>query len=129
MSSRLGGGRSVCEPYPAPASESLSFDDVVTGGGQDGDRLSFLGRRLPPSFERRVVVVAPGGMRPYDEADWRDAIVVVERGEIEVEGRCGTRRSFQRGDILWLAGLPLHALHNRGGEPAVLVAVSRRRGS
>jgi hypothetical protein len=30
---------------------------------------------------------------------------------------------------LWLAGLPLHALHNHGDEPAVLVAVSRGGGS
>jgi hypothetical protein len=53
-------------------------DDAVA------DRLSFLGRRLPPAFELRVVAVAPGGERPYDEDEWRDALVVVERGEIEL---------------------------------------------
>jgi hypothetical protein len=31
-----------------------------------------------------------------------------------------------RGATLWLAGAPLRALRNRGTEPAVLVAVSRR---
>jgi hypothetical protein len=28
--------------------------------------------------------------------------------------------------VLWLVGQPLRALHNRGREPALLVAVSRR---
>jgi hypothetical protein len=77
-------------------------------------------------FERRVVVVAPGRPRPYDAAEWRDAIVVVERGEIEVEGRAGGRARFGAGAVVWLEGLPLRALHSRGGEPVVLVAVSRR---
>lgn len=90
------------------------------------DRLSFLEGDLPPRFERRVVTVAPGRARPYDEAEWRDAIVVVERGEIELEGLSGRRGCFRRGDILWLAGVPLRALHNHGCKPAVLVAVSRR---
>jgi quercetin dioxygenase-like cupin family protein len=89
--------------------------------------LSFLGRPLPPAFELLVFVVAPGGERPYDRADWRDALVVVERGEIELEWQAGPRRRFPRGAVLWLSDLPLRALHNRGREPAVLVAVYRRR--
>ncbi|WP_424533738.1 hypothetical protein ACOZ38_25720 [Sphaerisporangium viridialbum] len=93
----------------------------------DAPRLpSFLGRRLPPAFALRTVVVSPGRARVYDEAEWRDAIVVVERGRIELlcsDGRC---RGFGRGEILWLHGLPVHVLYNPGAEPAVLVAVSRR---
>jgi quercetin dioxygenase-like cupin family protein len=96
-------------------------DDAVA------DRLSFLGRRLPPAFELRVVSVAPGGERPYDEEEWRDALVVVERGEIELEASAGGRVQFGPGSVLWLFGLPLRALHNRGAEPALVVAVSRRR--
>jgi hypothetical protein len=88
--------------------------------------ISFLGRRLPPRFELRVVTVAPGHRRDYDQAEWRDALVVVERGELELECLGGSRRCFRRGDVLWLEGLPLRALHNRGPEPAVLAAVSRR---
>jgi hypothetical protein len=91
------------------------------------DRLSFLGRRLPPAFELRVVSVAPGGQRTYDEAEWRDALVVVERGEIELESSAGARTRFGTGSVLWLFGLPLRALHNRGPDPALVVAVSRRR--
>jgi quercetin dioxygenase-like cupin family protein len=89
------------------------------------DRLSFLDKELPPRFELRWVTVAPGGRRAYDEAEWRDALVIVERGPIELECLAGGRRAFQAGDILWLVGLPLRALHNPGSEPAVLAAVSR----
>jgi Cupin domain len=93
----------------------------------DPERLSFLGRRLAPGFVLRVVVVAPGGERAYDEREWRDAIVVVEWGEIVLEPRAGRPYRFGRGDVLWLQGLALRALRNPGGEPAVLVAVARRR--
>jgi hypothetical protein len=92
----------------------------------DDGPLSFLCRPLGPSFEKTVVTVAPGGSRPYDAAEWHGALVVVERGEIDVEGAAGGHRRFGRGAILWLSGLGLRALHNRGAEPAVLVAVSRR---
>ena len=78
------------------------------------------------AFEVRRVAVAPGGSRAYDQADWSDALVVVERGRIELEGLSGARRTFERGAALWLAGVPLRALHNRGREPAVLVAITRR---
>jgi hypothetical protein len=89
--------------------------------------LSFLDRPLPPAFELRTFVVAPGGERPYDGADWHDALVVVERGEIELAWSDRRRRRFARGAVLWLSDVPLRALRNRGREPAVLVAVSRRR--
>jgi hypothetical protein len=88
--------------------------------------LSFLGRPLPAAFALRVVALAPGGARRYVAAEWRDALVVVERGEIEVETVGDGPRRFATGDVLWLSGLPVRALHNPGGVPAVLVAVSRR---
>ena len=37
----------------------------------------------------------------------------------------GSRHRLGRGDVLWLAGLPLRALCNAVREPAVLVAVLR----
>jgi glyoxylate utilization-related uncharacterized protein len=89
------------------------------------DGLSLLGRPLPPAFALHVVVVPPGGARPFDDAEWRDALVVVERGEIELEWQSGERRRLGSGAALWLDGLSLRALHNRRREPAVLVAVSR----
>jgi hypothetical protein len=92
-----------------------------------GERLSFIDRPLPPSFELRVVAVAPGHERSYDEAEWRGALVVVERGEIELECLAGNRLSCGVGSVLWLVGLPLRALHNHGPETAVLAAVTKRR--
>ena len=89
--------------------------------------LSFLGRPLPPSFELRVITIEPGGERAYDDADWHDALVMVERGAIEIETLSGGRRAFRHGDVLWLDGLPVRLLCNRGSIPAVLAAVSRVR--
>jgi hypothetical protein len=89
-------------------------------------RPSFLGRRVPDQFDVRRIVVAPRRRRAFDEAEWRDALVVVERGEIELECVGGSRHRFGSGDVLWLCGLPLRALLNRGRETALLVAVSRR---
>jgi hypothetical protein len=91
------------------------------------ERLSFLGRRLPAAFAVRVLTVPPGRTRAYERADWQDAIVVVEHGQIELEHLDGSRGRFGLGAVLWLAGLPLRAIHNRWAEPALLVAVSRQR--
>jgi hypothetical protein len=73
----------------------------------------------------RVVEVEPGGDRPYDEAEWHDALVLVQAGRIELRGVSGATRAFGRGDLLYLQGVPLRALHNPGEERTVLVAVSR----
>ena len=91
------------------------------------ERLSFLDRPLPAWVELKIVVVAAGQRLAYDQADWCDAVVVVEGGELELEWLGGGRRRFVRGDPLWLSGLPLRALHNPGWEPAVLTVVARRR--
>ena len=81
----------------------------------DAEPITFLGRPLGPSF------------RAYDETEWRDALVVVECGAVVVECRAGGRRTFGSGDVLWLTGMGVRALHNDGAETAVLVAVSRQR--
>ncbi len=78
-------------------------------------------------FAVRVVAVPPGRAHAYREAEWRDALVLVARGEIELEGVGGGRERFRRGAVLALDGMPLRALHNRGAAPASLIAVSRRR--
>ena len=77
-------------------------------------------------FRVRVVAVPAGGARAFDSGEWRDAIVLVRSGAIDVECRAGGCRRFATGELLWLSGLPLRALHNHGEEPAVLVAVARR---
>jgi hypothetical protein len=78
----------------------------------------------PPGFEIRAVTIGAGCERGYDETEWRDAVVYVWRGEIELESLTGVRCRFERGDVLWLAGLPLRALHGCR-DPVLLVAVSR----
>ena len=80
----------------------------------------------PLGFEVRAVGVEPGGHRIYHRAEWIDAIVLVTSGEIELEALSGARRRFACGDLLWLTGLPLRALHNPGQNSALLLAVTRR---
>jgi quercetin dioxygenase-like cupin family protein len=95
----------------------------------DAEPITFLGRPLGPSFRARVVTIAPGARMRYVEADWHDALVVVEDGEVHLECREGSHRRFATGDVLWLTGLGLRALSNPGTGTAVLVAVSRRQES
>jgi quercetin dioxygenase-like cupin family protein len=95
---------------------------------EQSGRPAFLGRRVPDAFDVRQIVLASGAERAIDEAEWRDAIVVVESGEIDLEALGGSRRTFECGDVLWLGGLSLRVLHNCGSGPAVLIAVSRKNG-
>ena len=80
---------------------------------------------VPPGFECRAVTVEPGGDRIYHDGEWRDALVVIARGEIELEGRDGRRQRLTSGAVFWLAGLPLRRIHNHGAETAHLVTISR----
>jgi predicted enzyme related to lactoylglutathione lyase len=77
------------------------------------------------SFCVKAVTIAPGAGHPYDAAEWCDAIVSVERGELELECVSGARRRFGSGSLIWLCDLPLSALHSTGTDPVLLVAVSR----
>ena len=99
---------------------------VDDGGDRDGETFSLLGRPIPAWAVLRVVVVEPGAREPYVEDDWRNALVVVERGEITIEAWCGRLISFAGGSVLWLVGLAVRALLNTGDEPAVLTALARR---
>lgn len=92
--------------------------------GTESEGLPLL--RAGPRFRRREVEIDAGGWMSYVEADWRRALVMVERGEIELHCLRGGMRRFGTGSILWFDGLGLRALHNPGGEPAVVVALSRR---
>jgi hypothetical protein len=95
--------------------------------GPGRERLSLLGHGPGPWFDLRVVTIAGGATRPYRAPEWTDALVVVECGEIELEGLGGGRTRIGRGDVLCLGAVPLRALHNPGRRPALLAAVSRRR--
>ncbi len=85
-----------------------------------------LGRPLPPAFVRREVVLAPDAERAYVAAEWRDALVIVEEGSLELVGLRGTRRRLECGAILWLWDLPLRSLRNPGAVNTRIVGISRR---
>jgi hypothetical protein len=78
-------------------------------------------------FDVRRIVFAPGAERRYHESEWRDVIVVVESGWLELECDSGSSRHFGSGAVLWLIDLPLRVLRNVGTAPTVLVALSRPR--
>ncbi|MDQ3811469.1 MAG: hypothetical protein M3336_14380 [Chloroflexota bacterium] len=88
---------------------------------------SWLPRPGRPQYEQRRLVIAPGAEHPSGADEWADAIVVIESGHVEVECLAGARRMFQANAMVCLDWLPLRALRNTGSEPAVLVAIRRRR--
>jgi hypothetical protein len=81
---------------------------------------------VPPAFEAQVVVIAPFSELSYEQTAWRDTIVFVEQGEVELEWETGSRMHCLRGDVMYLIGLHLRVLSNPGAEPVILIAVSRR---
>jgi hypothetical protein len=91
--------------------------------------LAFLEGRPHPAFDLRRVALGPGKRHAYNPRDWQDSLVVIERGEIELECRSGASRSFNEGAVLWFAGLPVRAIHNHRNDTALLVAVRRRNRS
>ena len=76
-------------------------------------------------FERRLVRLPAGSACAYNAAEWEDELVIVVCGLLELEGLSGRRWRFERGAILWLADLPVSALHNPTDATTILMAVSR----
>jgi hypothetical protein len=76
---------------------------------------------------RWTLTLPPGDVHEVSAPDWVDTLVVVERGELEVECRSGRRAGFAAGAVLTLAELPVRRLHSCGSEPLVLCAVTRVR--
>lgn len=101
----------------APASSHRDVTD---------ERLTFLDGPLPARFRLSAITVAPGDSRPYRAEEWDDALVVVERGAVELECRAGGRRRFGEGAVMWLQGMDLRTIRSVGETPLVLAAVSRR---
>jgi hypothetical protein len=92
--------------------------------GDDCDTRAWF-ERTPPGCRRRVVVVEAGEEMAYDGAAWVDSIVLVERGEVELECASGGRERFAQGALLCLGCVQLRTLRNLGEESAVLIAVTR----
>ncbi len=78
-------------------------------------------------FARWTVAIEPGGSRADDPVEWRDALVVVRAGSLEIVGACGVRLTLPRGAVLWLAEIARRELRNPGNDTTVVVALSRPR--
>jgi quercetin dioxygenase-like cupin family protein len=89
----------------------------------DAERLA---ADTPLSFATCTTTLEPGRVLAYDTAAWHDAIVFVTAGEIELECLSGIVHRFCRGDIMWLAHLPLRNVRNPGPVQARLVSIWRR---
>ncbi len=76
---------------------------------------------------RREVTVPIGTRMEFVDAEWRGALIIVERGEIDLCCSRGGSRRFTTGAVLFFDGLDLVALRNPGLVDTLLVAVSRRR--
>lgn len=72
-----------------------------------------------------MFAIDPGDERIYRATEWRNALVVVERGQIELRCLNDTRWHFERGATLFLAGLPIRTIRNDGLETALIAALSR----
>jgi len=116
------GGKSRRDGETGPGGHAVPDDT-----DDDDDAPLVLTGRLWPTFAARTVLLPPGSALPFAEADWTDALIVIESGELEVETVSGLRRQFGTGEILWFAGLDLRVLRSCGIEPTVLKAVSRGR--
>ncbi len=75
---------------------------------------------------RCTLILQPGDGVDYATADWADTLVIVERGELELECASGRCARFAVGAVLTLVGLPVRRLRNPGPGPLVLAAITRR---
>jgi hypothetical protein len=98
---------------------------VIEGGGS-GERISLLGRPLPPWAGVRLLAIGPGCRHAYDPDEWTGALVVVERGTLVLEAVGGCCVPFGQGAMLPLGAVSLRAIHNPGPGVTVLSALSRR---
>ena len=96
----------------------MSRDDEL-----DLDRLA----RNSLHFRRQVVELTPGEELDLDADRRRDALVFLERGEVELECIAGERSRFAAGAVLCLPP-PVCLLRNSGTERARLITISRRAG-
>ncbi|MGH6654749.1 MAG: hypothetical protein ACRDVE_06040 [Actinocrinis sp.] len=103
------------------------MDEPREPGCPFGAGLSFVGAACPDDFRLRTLTLLPLDAVDFRSADWADALVVVERGELEVECSSGARARFEAGSVLTFTGLPLARLRNPGREPLVLSAMSRAK--
>jgi hypothetical protein len=103
--------------------------DPPTGRDAAGAELRFLpdllDRDHPNRFLRSVIRLAPGASLSCSDPSWRDALLVLGQGEIEVRTPDGSTGRFSTGAVIAVADIPLSVVHAVGPEHAVLAAVRR----
>jgi RNA polymerase sigma-70 factor (ECF subfamily) len=119
-----GSLRSSTSTYPSSYRRS-AYPPRYEMNTDDDRPVRLLDRPLPPGLARRLVWIGPRERLPFEPRSWWDALVSVERGSVELIGESGVRRRFRSGDLLWLDGIRLAAIHNPGHEHTLLVAVAR----
>lgn len=87
--------------------------------------IDLIARLESPKLDRQQLDLAPGTVL-VNPAGWRDAIVFVVAGELDVECSSGTGCRFGRGDVLCLARLSGATMRNTGPVPVRLLAIWRR---
>ncbi len=92
----------------------------------DDGAVSFLGHPAPHAVVVRAVSVPAGAELAFDPGEWRNALVIVEAGEIELVCDSGARQRFGIGSVLFFGVRGLRLARNPGNETAVLSAVWRR---
>jgi quercetin dioxygenase-like cupin family protein len=78
-------------------------------------------------FQVRLIMIPPGGERPYRAAEWHDALIQVERGSVELYSTGGRRVRLSKGAILSLDRLALRTIRNHRRTTAVLSAFTVKR--
>ena len=76
--------------------------------------------------EKRVVELAAETTLRYEPSEWRDTIVFVLAGEVEIECAEGERRCFKRGATLVFSPLPIRMIRNPATQLTRLLAINRR---
>jgi hypothetical protein len=85
---------------------------------------SLLGRGLPASTARTVYVIAEGDWLRCDGDDWREALAVVEHGNVEIQTAHGGSLHLEKGASFCLAGLDSAVIRTR--DARAVVATVRR---
>ena len=119
-------GQSVVRPLDASAPTVLNGRQITQETPlKPGDLVLFARVGCRVSSDRPVAATAPppSARKSADEAARTRVRNTLPK--YMLRGVSGASRSFRRGDLLWLANVPLRGLRNPGSEPAVLLAIAR----
>ena len=91
----------------------------------DEGRPLLLGRPIPDSFPVTRLTIPPRSARVTEAELWAESLVVVHRGDVEVESAGGARETFHPGDVLCLEWVGARVVRNHGADEAEVVSIRR----